>query len=328
MSTTKYWQAINRALHEEMGRDERVLVIGEDVAGPGGPFAATKGLLDAFGPDRVRDTPISEAAIVGTALGAAMAGYRPVVEVMFLDFVTVAMDQVVNQAAKVSYMSAGGFSAPMVIRSICASGRRTGPQHSQSLEAWLAHVPGLKVVWGSTPADAYGLLKSAIRDDGPVYVIESLANWSMRGEVPNEDAVVPIGEAVVRREGTDLTLVTWGGAASRVQAALDLVPDISVELIDLRTISPWDRNTVLSSVERTGRLLVVHDAVVDFGVGAEIAAVVGDACFDSLKAPVKRLGAPYAPSPFAPHLEEVYLPHPEAIAANITTTIERTRSSR
>lgn len=328
MSTTKYWQAINRALHEEMGRDERVLVIGEDVAGPGGPFAATKGLLDAFGPHRVRDTPISEAAIVGTALGAAMAGYRPVVEVMFLDFVTVAMDQVVNQAAKVSYMSAGGFSAPMVIRSICASGRRTGPQHSQSLEAWLAHVPGLKVVWGSTPADAYGLLKSAIRDDGPVYVIESLANWSMRGEVPDEEAVVPIGEAVVRREGTDLTLVTWGGAASRVQAALDLVPDISVELIDLRTISPWDRNTVLSSVERTGRLLVVHDAVVDFGVGAEIAAVVGDACFDSLKAPVKRLGAPYAPSPFAPHLEEVYLPHPEAIAANITTTIERTRSFR
>lgn len=328
MTTTKYWQAINRALHEEMSRDDRVLVIGEDVAAPGGPFAATKGLLDAFGPNRVRDTPISEAAIVGTALGAAMAGYRPVVEVMFLDFVTVAMDQVVNQAAKVSYMSAGRFSAPMVIRSICASGRRTGPQHSQSLEAWLAHVPGLKVVWGSTPEDAYGLLKSAIRDEGPVYVIESLANWSMRGDLPEAETMVPIGKAAVRREGRDLTLVTWGGAASRAQAALDLVPDVSVEFIDLRTISPWDRDTVLGSVERTGRLLIVHDAVVDFGVGAEIAAVVGEACFDSLQAPVKRLGAPYAPSPFAPHLEEVYLPHPEAIAAAITANVQRVRSAR
>lgn len=328
MTVTKYWQAINRALHEEMARDSRVLAIGEDVAGPGGPFGATKGLLDAFGPDRVRDTPISEAAIVGTALGAAMAGYRPVVEVMFLDFVTVAMDQVVNQAAKVSYMSGGRFSAPMVIRSICASGRSTGPQHSQSLEAWLAHVPGLKVVWGSTPADAYGLLKSAIRDEGPVYVIESLANWGMRGEVSAEETLVPIGKAALRRRGDDLTLVTWGGAAARAEAALELVPDRSVELIDLRSISPWDRDTVIRSVNRTRRLLIVHDAVVDFGVGAEIAAVVGEACFDSLKAPVKRLGAPYAPSPFAPHLEEVYLPHPTAIAADITATIERVRSDR
>ncbi len=325
MNTMKYWQAINLALREEMARDERVLVLGEDVGAPGGPFAATKGLLDEFGPQRVRDTPISEAAIVGTALGAAMAGLRPVVEIMFLDFVTVAMDQVVNQAAKVSYMSAGNFAAPMVIRSVCASGRRTGPQHSQNLEAWLAHVPGLKVVWGSTPSDARGLLKAAIRDDGPVYVIESLAAWTTRGEVDEADTVVPIGKAAVRQEGTDLTVVTWGGAAPRVGDALDLVNDVSVELIDLRTISPWDTETVLESVRKTGRLLIVHDAVVEFGVGAEIAAVVSQRCFGVLKAPVDRLGAPYAPAPFAPHLEEAYLPHPESIAASIRRSVLTSR---
>lgn len=322
----KYWQAINTAMREEMARDEKVIVIGEDVAGPGGPFAATKGLLEEFGADRVRDTPISEAAIVGAALGAAMTGYRPVVEVMFLDFVTVAMDQVVNQAAKVSYMSAGRFKAPMVIRSVCASGRRTGPQHSQNLEAWLAHVPGLKVVWGSTPADARGLLKAAIRDDGPVYVIESLAEWSTRGDVPDEDEIVPIGSAAIRTEGTDLTVVTWGGAAVRVQKSLGLV-DASVEVIDLRTISPWDQATVIESVRKTGRLLVVHDAVVNFGVGAEVAATVSRECFDSLRAPVTRLGAPFAPAPFAPHLEEAYLPHPEAIAREIARSVKTVRKA-
>lgn len=319
MTTRKYWQAVNQALHEEMARDDRVLVIGEDVASPGGPFGATKGLLDAFGPERVRDTPISEATIVGAALGASMAGYRVVVEVMFLDFVTVAMDQVVNQAAKVSYMSAGRFHAPMVIRSVCASGRRTGPQHSQNLEAWLAHVPGLKVVWGSTPADARGLLKAAIRDNDPVYVIESLAHWANRDEVSDDpDDIVPIGEAAIRREGTDLTLVTWGGAAPRsLAAAKSVAADASVEVIDLRTISPWDRATVFDSVERTGRLLVVHDAVTAFGVGAEIAASVASERFSSLRAPVSRLGSPFAPAPFAPQLEEAYLPHPEAITTRI-----------
>lgn len=328
MSTTlKYWQAINRALHEEMDRDERVLVIGEDVAAPGGAFGASKGLLDTFGADRVRDTPISEATIVGTALGAAMAGYRPVVEIMFLDFVTVAMDQIVNQAAKVSYMSAGNFAVPMVIRSVCASGRRTGPQHSQNLEALLAHIPGLKVVWGSNPADARGLLKAAIRDEGPVYVIESLAEWSTRGEVTETDEVVPIGQAAVRREGSDLTLVTWGGVVPRAMAAVDQVEGASVEVIDLRTISPWDRSTVLGSVRNTGRLLVVHDAVVDFGVGAEIAATVAEQCFDELVAPVRRLGAPHAPSPFAPHLEAEYLPQADSIASAIAETVTSVRKA-
>ncbi len=322
MTTLKYWQAINSALREEMERDERVILIGEDVAGPGGSFGASKGLLDAFGPARVRDTPISEAAIVGTALGAAMTGYRPVVEVMFFDFTAVAMDQIVNQAAKVSYMSAGGYHAPMVIRTICAAGRRTGPQHSQNLEAWFAHVPGLKVVWGSTPSDAHGLLKAAIRDDGPVISIESLVEWSTRGVV-DDGEVVPIGKAAVVAEGNDLTIVTWGGAAVKARKALAELPEgLSVELIDLRTISPWDRETVLASVEKTGRLLIVQDAVVEFGVGAEIAATVGTELFGALRAPVRRIGAPRAPAPFAPHLEDAYLPQPADVALAAQKLVE------
>lgn len=325
MSTLKYWQAINSGLKEEMERDPKVIVIGEDVAAPGGSFGATKGLLDAFGPGRVRDTPIAEATIVGTALGAAMTGYRPVVEVMFFDFMGVAMDQIVNQAAKISYMSAGGYRAPMVIRTICAAGRRTGPQHSQNLEAWFAHVPGLKVVWGSTPADVRGLLKAAIRDDAPVIAIESLVEWGTRGEVDDEgDGVVELGKAAVRTEGGDVTVVTWGGAAPKAAKAVAALGDqASVELIDLRTISPWDRETVLASVAKTGRLLIVHDAVIEFGVGAEIAATVGRELFGRLKAPVERLGAPRAPAPFEPHLEDAYLPQPEGIAAAVLDIVRR-----
>lgn len=324
MATVKYWQAINQAIREEMARDEAVCVLGEDVAGPGGPFGATKGLLDEFGAARVRDTPISEATIVGAALGAAMTGLRPIVEVMFLDFMTVAMDQVVNQAAKVGYMSAGHYRAPMVIRTICASGRSTGPQHSQNLEAWLAHVPGLKVVWGSTPADAKGLLKAAVRDDGPVVVIESLAEWSRRGEVPDDpEVVVPIGSAVVRRPGSDVTVVTWGGAVARVDAAAaELAGRVDVEVVDLRTINPWDVATVVDSVRRTGRLVVVHDAVGAFGAGAEIAATVSAECFAELRAPVARVTAPFAPSPFPPQLEAAFLPQPAAIADAVLETLQ------
>lgn len=327
MAAVKYWQAINSAMHEEMTRDDAVCLIGEDVGAPGGPFGATKGLQIAFGDRRVRDTPISEAAIVGAAVGAAMTGLRPIVEVMFIDFMGVAMDQVVNQAAKVSYMSAGAYHAPMVIRTMCASGRSTGPQHSQNLEAWLAHVPGLKVVWGATPGDAKGLLKAAVRDEDPVVVIESLELWSERGEVEDDpEAIVPIGQASVRREGDDVTVVTWGGAVRKVMTAVEsLGDDISVEVVDLRTISPWDRETVLGSVNKTGRLVVVHDAVGQFGAGAEIAATVGTECFDALRAPVQRLTAPFAPSPFPPHLERVFLPQPAQIAAMITDTSRRNR---
>lgn len=323
MTQLKYWQAINQAMHEEMRRDDTVCVIGEDVGRPGGPFGATKGLQDAFGEWRVRDTPISEAAIVGAALGASMTGLRPIVEVMFFDFMTLAMDQVVNQAAKVSYMSAGRFHAPMVIRTICASQRRTGPQHSQNLEGWLAHVPGLKVVWGSTPADARGLLKAAVRDDDPVVVIESLSEWSQRGEVDDDpDVVVPIGRAAVRAEGDDVTVVSWGGAIHRAAAAAaSLQGEISVELIDLRTISPWDVAAVVASVGKTGRLVVVHDAVGPFGPGAEIVATVTSECFDGLRAAPRRVTAPFAPSPFAPHLEDAFLPQLAVVAAAITETV-------
>jgi len=323
MPSVKYWQAINQAMREEMALDQAVCILGEDVGIPGGPFGATKGLLDEFGAMRVRDTPISEALIVGAALGASMTGLRPIVEVMFMDFLTVAMDQIVNQTAKVSYMSAGHYRAPMVIRTLCASDRGTGPQHSQNLEAWLAHVPGLKVVWGSTPADAKGLLKSAIRDDGPVVVIESLGMWSRRGEVSDDpQALVPIGKAATRTEGTDVTVVTWGGAAQRAEVAVEsLRGTVSVELVDLRTLSPWDTTTVLESVGKTRRLVVVHDAVTQFGAGAEVAATVASECHDLLRAPVKRLGAPFAPSPFAPHLEAAFLPQPAAIAAAIVDTM-------
>ena len=327
MAVLKYWQAINRAMHEEMTRDASVCVVGEDVGAPGGPFGATKNLQDAFGPKRVRDTPISEAAIVGLALGASMTGLRPIVEVMFMDFITVAMDQISNQAAKASYMSAGAFHAPMVIRTVCASGRSTGPQHSQNLEAWLAHVPGLKVVWGATSADAKGLLKAAVRDEDPVVVIESLELWSERGEVEGDpEIVVPIGKAAVRCEGDDVTVVTWGGALRRVLAATETVSaDVGVDVIDLRTISPWDQATVLNSVRKTGRLVVVHDAVSAFGVGAEIAATVAAECFEDLRAPIRRLAAPFAPSPFPPHLERAYLPQPQQIAAAISDTARRSR---
>ena len=314
----KYWQGINAALREELERDSSVCVIGEDVA-YGGPFGATSDLEQEFGSLRVRDTPISEAAIVGTALGAAMTGLRPVVEVMFFDFVTLAMDQLVNQAAKISYMSAGKFHAPMVIRTLCGAGRGTGPQHGQSLEAWLSHVPGLKVVWPSTPEDAKGLLKAAIRDDDPVVVIESLKLWGTRGEVPEEDDIVPIGHSLVRRSGKDATIVAWGSAVRRaLEAAEQLAEDgIEAEVLDLRTLSPIDEDSILSSLTRTGRLAIVQDAVAPLGVGAEVAAIAASAGYNVLKAPVARITPPFAPIPFTPNLEEAYFPQADDVKRSV-----------
>jgi acetoin:2,6-dichlorophenolindophenol oxidoreductase subunit beta len=325
MPERKYWQAINQALAEELERDPTVFLLGEDIGTPGGPFGATRGLLDRFGAARVRDTPISEATIVGTALGAAMTGFRPVAEVMFFDFITLAMDQLVNQAAKIGYMSGGTFRAPMVVRTLCGAARSTGPQHAQSLESWLAHVPGLKVVWGSNPADARGLLKAAIRDDDPVIVIESLSLWSLKGTVSDDDGIVPIGEAVLARPGADATVVAWGSAVARAQqAAGQLEADgISAEVIDLRTISPLDSATILESVARTGRLVVVHDAAGPFGPGAEIAAIAASEGFDLLKGPVLRVTPPFAPVPFAPHLEQAFFPQPDDIAGAVRQLVEQ-----
>jgi acetoin:2,6-dichlorophenolindophenol oxidoreductase subunit beta len=325
MRELKYWQAVNEALFEEMARDERVTLAGEDVAAPGGPFGASRGLLDKFGPWRVKDTPISEAVIAGLAVGAALAGLRPVVEIMFLDFMCLAMDQVVNQAAKVSYMSGGRQRLPLTIRTLCGAGRNNGPQHSQSLEAWLCHVPGLKVVWPSTPADAKGLLKSAIRDDNPVIVIDSLNLWTSKESVTEEEQLTPIGKAVVRRRGADATVVAVGSMVPRaLAAAAQLATEgIDTEVIDLRTLSPLDRETILASVAKTHRLVIAHDAVKPFGFGSEIAAMVAEEALEDLDARVRRVAAPWAPVPFSPPLEAVYYPQAPEIQAAVRAVLGR-----
>lgn len=318
MSELKFWQAVNEALGEELERDGSVVVFGEDVGKAGGPFGASRGLRDRFGPDRVRDTPISEGAITGVAVGAAMCGLRPVVEIMYFDFATLAIDQLVNQAAKMRYMSGGTLSVPMTMLTFCGSGRGSGPQHSQSLEAWLAHVPGLSVVYPSNPADAKGLLKASIRSADPVVFIESSRLWTTRGKVPESpDHLVPIGKAATPRSGSDVTLVSWGWAVTRTLAAAELLAagGIDAEVIDLRTISPLDETAILESVTRTGHLVVVHDASGPFGPGAEIAALVAEHAFDALRGPVARVTPPFAPAPFADQLEHAYYPTADRIAA-------------
>lgn len=308
MRETRYIRAITEALNEEMARDGNVFVIGEDVGGPGGAFSATKGLLETFGERRVKDTPISESAIVGLAVGAAIRGLRPVVEIMFADFLTVCMDQIVNQMAKTRYMSGGMYGLPIVIRTPCGGGLNAGPQHSQCLESWFAHVPGLKVVMPSTPHDAKGLLKSSIRDGNPVIFFENKALYAMKGEIPDGEYLVPLGKAEVKRTGGDVTVV----AASRmVHEALEAAKVLSeegidAEVIDLRTINPLDKETVFRSVANTSRLVIAHEAVKEFGIGAEIAATVCEEMMDRLAAPVVRIGAPFAPVPF--NLEKAYLP--------------------
>ena len=319
MKELRYIKAINEALHEEMARDETVFVIGEDVGAPGGAFGGTRGLLQAFGERRVRDTPISESAIMGLALGAAMKGLRPVVEIMFADFLPVCMDQIVNQIAKSRFMFGGQFSAPLVIRAPGGAGMNAGPQHSQSLEAWFAHVPGLKVVMPATPADAKGLLKSAIRDDDPVLVLEHKALYASSGQVPDGEHLVPIGKADVRRVGSDVTIV----AVSRmVQQTLDAAESlagkgIDAEVIDLRSLTPLDKDAILKSVEKTSRLVIAHEAVKSFGIGAEIAAIVSEDMIDILDAPVVRVGAPFSPVPFSQEAD--YLPK----AADVVRAVEK-----
>lgn len=325
MSGLKLWQAVNSALSEEFERDPAVVLFGEDVGRPGGPFGATRGLQEAFGERRVRDTPIAEGAITGMAVGAAMCGLRPLVEIMYFDFITLAMDQLVNQAAKMRYMSGGRLAVPMTMLTFCGAGRGSGPQHSQSLESWLAHVPGLVVVYPSNPADAKGLLKSAVRSDDPVVFIESSRLWTVRGEVPEGEHLVPIGKAAIARPGRDATIVTWGWAAARsLQAAEQLAGSgIDVEVVDLRTISPLDVATVLESVSRTGRLVVVHDAAGPYGPGAEISAVVAEHAFGELRAPIVRLTAPFAPAPFSTALEGAYYPTAEQITETVVALLER-----
>ena len=317
MTESRYIKAIAQALDEEMARDETVYIIGEDVGASGGAFGGTRGLLDKYGPLRVRDTPISEAAIMGLALGSAVKGLRPVVEIMFADFLPMCMDQIVNQIAKTRYMFGGQFHAPMVIRSPGGGGLNAGPQHSQSLEAWFAHVPGLKVVVPSTPYDAKGLLKSAIRDDDPVLFLENKALYAMKGDVPDGDYVLPIGKADIKRPGNDVTIVSLSRMVHQALAAAKILAErgIEAEVIDLRTVSPLDKETIFASVEKTSRLVVAHEAVKTAGIGAEISALVSEEMIDCLDGPVVRVGAPFAPMPFS--LESDYLPGPADVVAAV-----------
>jgi pyruvate/2-oxoglutarate/acetoin dehydrogenase E1 component len=307
MPETTYLEAITATLTEAMRADPRVFVLGEDVA-EGGPWGATKGLAEEFGAERVRNTPISEAAICGIAIGAAQSGLRPVVEIMFVDFLTLALDQLVNQAAKAHFMSGGQLQVPLVLRTQGGAGQRGGAQHSQSLEAWLTHVPGLKVAMPATAADAAGLLASAIADPNPVAFVENKTLYFRREELTREQ--VPIGRAKIVREGRDVTVVALSRLVHESLAAGDelAAEGIEAEVVDPRTLVPLDLETIVGSVARTHRLVVAHEAVAHGGFGAEIAAQVQAAAFDDLDAPIERVGAPFAPIPFSPPLEDGYLP--------------------
>jgi pyruvate dehydrogenase E1 component beta subunit len=313
MSEMRYIDGIRTGMEAAMAADDSVTVLGEDVT-MGGPFTATKGLVDRFGPRRVRDTPISEPTIVGMAVGAALSGQRPIVEVMFIDFMTLAMDQFVNHAAKLRYMTGGQLHVPMVIRAQGGASGSMGAHHSQSLEAWFTHIPGLKVVAPSTPADARSLLLAAVRDDDPVLYLEHRALYWKRGEVPDEPdepaAEATFGGAAIRRPGTEVTIVSWSRMASRaLEAAASLEGEgISAEVIDLRTLRPLDLPTVLESVHRTGRCVIAHEAVTEGGFGGEIASRITEAAWDDLDGPVQRVGAPFVPPPFSPSLEAAFLP--------------------
>jgi 2-oxoisovalerate dehydrogenase E1 component len=310
--------AIRSALEVELAADERVFVAGIDVGAGGNVFGLTRGLRDQFG-DRVRDTPISETAIVGLGVGAAMAGMRPVVELMYLDFLGVCLDQLLNQAAKLPFMTGGAADMALTVRTQFGAGRSSGSQHSQSLEALLAHIPGLTVVMPSTPADTYGLLRAAIQDPNPVVFIENRLLYGMKGPQPPPDHIVPIGKSAVVRAGSDVTVVSVSRMVHEVVAAADAVAGdgISVEVIDLRTVVPLDIAPILESVHKTGRLVIAHEAVVPFGIGAEIAATVARESFWDLDAPIERVGAAATPPPYAPELERAWLPDRKDIAAAI-----------
>ncbi|MBO9354634.1 alpha-ketoacid dehydrogenase subunit beta [Bordetella petrii] len=317
MAELRFAHAINRALSECMEEDPTVFVFGEDIAEAGGPFGVTRGLHARFGSDRIRDTPISEAAMANAAVGAALSGLKPVLEIMFMDFMTLTMDALVNQAAKARFMFGGQTSVPLVVRTPHGGGISAGPQHSQCLEAWFAHIPGLKVVCPSNPADAYGLLKSSIQDPDPVIFVENKALYAAKGEVPDDAGPIPLGRARLARAGRDLTVVTYGATVAKVEQAARALAEqgIEAEILDLRTIQPWDEQAVLASLKRTHRLLIVHEAVEAFGVGAEIAARMADIGFDELDAPIVRVAAPFVPVPFAPSLETQYQPQEADIIA-------------
>ena len=315
-------EILRRALDEELARDPTVHLLGEDVAA-GGAFGVTRGLAQKHGERRVRNTPISEAAITGLATGAALCGLRPVLEVMFIDFATLAMDCLVNQTAKYRYMSGGQLSVPLVVRTQSGAAGGAAAQHSQSLEAWFVHVPGLVVVAPSTPAEAYGLLKSSIRLGDPVLFIEHKRLYTMRESLAADAPLPRIGQARVARAGTDLTLIAYSAMVPTALAAAEELAraGVSIEVIDLRTLLPLDMSTIAASVAKTHRVLIAHEAVLNGGFGAEIAARIGSELFDELDAPVERLGCPFAPIPFAPELERALLPDSAALSQRMREMI-------
>src|SRR5499426_2776743 len=325
MPETTYREAVRDAMSEAMRRDDDVFIMGEDIAEMGGSMGGTQGMLDEFGPTRVRNTPISEMAIVGSGIGAAMQGMRPIVEIMYEDFLTLSMEQLVNQAAKHRTMSGGQLKVPLTIRTQGGAGWSPGAQHAQQLEAWFVHVPGPKVVFASTPEDVRGLLWSSIYDDNPVVFFEHRTLYPIKGEVPEELEPIPLGKARVHREGTDVTVVATGRLVHETLAAAEEAEKdgISVEVVDPRTLQPLDEETIVASVKKTNRCVVAHEAVTRMGFGAEVAAVVQHGAFDWLDAPIERVGAKFAPLPFAPVMEEYVVPHADDVFEAIRRAVGR-----
>ena len=318
-------EAVREALAEELRRDPRVFVMGEDVAEAGTAFKVLAGLVKEFGPERVLDTPISEAGFTGIGVGAAMTGMRPVVDIMFGDFAGLIMDQMVNQAAKVHYMSGGKWKVPMVMRTTLGATRRSGSQHSQSLHAWFCHIPGLKVVMPSTPYDAKGLLKTAVRDENPVVFYEDKMMYKLKGPVPEEEYTIPFGVADVKREGDDITIIA---TSSMVQVALGAAvlleqAGISAEVVDPRTLWPLDEKTLIESARKTSRVIVMDEGYGRYGAAAELAAVVQEGAFFDLEMPVKRIGAMHVPIPFSPPLEDATVPTEKSVAEAVRAMLGR-----
>ena len=323
MPEITYREAVRDALGAAMRKDESVFVMGEDIAEMGGSMGVTQGLLDEFGPERVLNTPISEMAIVGAGIGAAMAGMRPVVEIMYEDFLTLSLEQIVNQAAKHRYMSGGQLKVPITIRTQGGAGWSPGAQHAQQLEAWLVHVPGLKVIYPSTPEDVRGLLWSSIYDDNPIVFFEHRLLYPVKGAVPDDLEPIPIGKGRVVREGTDVTVIAIGPLVHRTLEAAKQAEEegISVEVVDPRTLQPLDEESLVASVKKTNRAVVAQEGVRRMGFGAEVAAVLQHQAFDYLDAPIERVGAKFAPLAFAPVMEQYVIPHAEDVLAAIKRTV-------
>src|ERR687892_759066 len=325
MPELSYREAVRDAMSTAMRTDDDVFIMGEDIAEMGGSMGVTQGMLEEFGPERVRNTPISEMAIVGAGVGAAMAGMRPIVEIMYQDFTTLAMEQLVSQAAKHRYMSGGQVKVPLTVRTQGGAGWSPGAQHAQQLEAWFVHVPGLKVVFASTPEDVRGLLWSAIYDDNPVVFFEHRTLYPIKGEVPEELEPIPLGKARIHREGEDVTVIATGRLVHEALAAAEQAESegISVEVVDPRTLLPLDEETIVGSVQKTTRCVTAHEAVVRAGFGAELAAVIQHGAFDYLDAPIERVGAAFAPLAFAPGMEQWAVPQSDDVLDAIRRTVAR-----